>query len=121
MLRRSTRAGQGGRGYDPAQRNLFAHKDVKPREWHFVTVTMGYFKVKRWQPKSQEHLTPELHEDKEAAENAADKAPKRPVRPARLKNVKTEGKRIAEAAGLPVREGRERGKRIRPEDEEWGT
>eukprot|EP00611_Tribonema_gayanum_P003288 TRINITY_DN12551_c0_g1_i1.p2 TRINITY_DN12551_c0_g1~~TRINITY_DN12551_c0_g1_i1.p2 ORF type:complete len:146 (+),score=22.30 TRINITY_DN12551_c0_g1_i1:179-616(+) len=70
-LRRSVRVRQSARGgtetyndFIVEEASVLAFKDIRAREWQKVEVQLGTFKVKKWVPKSQQHLTAELHEHK---------------------------------------------------------
>ncbi|CAM9409860.1 unnamed protein product [Ectocarpus sp. 6 AP-2014] len=65
-LRRSSRVRQSAKHastyYIPDEKNsLFSTPGVRPRGWQTADVAAGYFTVKRWVPRDQQHLTAGLH------------------------------------------------------------
>ncbi|CAM9330079.1 unnamed protein product [Ectocarpus sp. 12 AP-2014] len=65
-LRRSSRVRQSAKHastyYIPDEKNsLFSTPGVRPRGWRTADVAAGYFTVKRWVPRDQQHLTAGLH------------------------------------------------------------
>ncbi|CAM9694797.1 unnamed protein product, partial [Hapterophycus canaliculatus] len=65
-LRRSSRVRQSAKHsptyYEPDEKfSLFATPGVRPRKWKTAEASAGYFTIKRWVPKDQQHLTADLH------------------------------------------------------------
>ncbi|CAN0348615.1 unnamed protein product, partial [Ectocarpus sp. 12 AP-2014] len=65
-LRRSSRVRQSAKHastyYIPDEKNsLFSTPGVRPRGWRTADIAAGYFTVKRWVPRDQQHLTAGLH------------------------------------------------------------